>query len=577
MGFGYNKYLTVLAALSVAGVGIVGCSDSSSKRGSSVAAATSGTTAGSTSSTTSASTLGPQLTGAAFVDVDGDKMLSKGDKITLSFDADVAAIQTAADPSKEILLAVGGDTFGTGATIQNATSPKQLEIVLGDAAILRVSAPFDIGKTTPGASSGLNVSYAPSIKGVDSSTIRPAMGPVDVDGTLQAGFMQAGSLNKARGGHAAVTLDDGRVLIVGGAAAKGKGGYVAEAELFDPLTKSFSVVSDLTGDDGYMRRGKIKVRMTNVTAVKLTDGTVLVCGGIGIEKKSFFGLGSEKVDTLESAFLFDPTTNTFSQVGDMAYARHSHTATLMDDGRVAIAGGYNDSFWKKNKTQAPVEIYDPAKKAFEKLGSFISRTKTVEPRMNHSATAIEGGTGILLVGGNYYKGGGFFGLIKPKLQMTKGSEVYRTTKSEKAGDLNAPRMGQSAQLVTPREVLIAGGYDPNGIMGSLELYDSATGAWSTVGSLATTRTGCKIAMDKNEALIIGGTTGTGDVDTVEVFNADSKTMSKDSFKLSTARNGHSVSKLKDGRIMVIGGFSGGTSLDGMDGAPISSAEVFVRQ
>lgn len=318
--------------------------------------------------------------------------------------------------------------------------------------------------------------------------------------------------------------------------------------------------------------------MVNASAVKLADGTVLICGGYGIEKKGLFGLGKEKVDTLEGAYVFDPTTNTFSKVGDMNYSRHSHTATLLNDGKVLIAGGYNDSFWKSDKTQAPFEVYDPAKKTFAKIGSIFSRFKLKEPRQNHTATAIEGGSGVLFAGGEYYSGGGLFGLIKPKLNMAKGAEVARGTNTEKTGNLAEPRMNHAAALVTPREVLIAGGHDHKQLIGSVELYDSATAQWKQVGALSAARTGCQIASDKNQVLIIGGTDGTAEVSKVEVFNADAKQMSADTFSLQNARNGFTVTKLKDGRILVVGGLTGATKdLKGLDGQAIASCELFVRQ
>ncbi len=197
--------------------------------------------------------------------------------------------------------------------------------------------------------------------------------------------------------------------------------------------------------------------------------------------------------------------------------------------------------------------------------------------MNHTATAIENGTGILLTGGNYYKGGYLFGLIKPKLQMTKGAEVVRGTKTESTADLNQARMRHSAAAVTPREVLVAGGHDPSQIHSSLELFDSSTAAWTAKGNLNVARVGATISTDKNLALIIGGTNGTAETDVVEVYDADAKALSTTTYKLANARNGHTATKLKDGRIMVIGGFTGATSYDGLDGQPIADCEVFVRQ
>lgn len=581
--FGYNKYALVLGMLTVAGAS-AGCGGGGGGgKGMAIAATTSGSGA---ASTTSSSVLasGPRVTGASFVDIDSNQMVSKGDKIVLTFASDLAPIATGLNPSKEFELAVQGDTFGSNAAVvTSGLKANECAVVLGDAPALHVSDPFTSGKTTAGSPSGINVSIFASgqLKGKDAGPVAAAATPLDVAGTIASGFRAAPALQLPRGAHSAVELDDGRVLVIGGVAANGgkkAGDFLADAELFDPVTNTWTLVSDLTGQkDGRMMNGKVAVKTAMSTAVKLQDGTVLICGGYGVEKKGLFGLGGEKVDTLETAYVFDPRTNTFSKVGDMKYPRHSHTATLMSDGRVLIAGGYNDSIWSKDKTQAPFEIYDPAKKAFEAPGSIFSRFKSKEQRMNHSATLIENGQGILLAGGNHYEGGGFFGLMKPKLKINVGSEVVRGQQTEKAGDLVAKRINHAAALVAPRNVLLAGGRDDAGAVSALELYDSATASWSAVGSLKTARVGCQIAVDKNLALVVGGFDGSAEVKSVEVFDADAKALAATSFQLTTARTGFTISRLKDGRFLVVGGMAAAQSFDRLAGQALDSCEMFVRQ
>lgn len=583
--FGYNRYALVLAAIGFAGIG-AGCGGGgSSGSGAAIAAATSGSTA---APTTSATPAGAAVIGSVnFVDADGSQTITKGDKLVCSFTKPLQPIPATntIDPATEFSLAVGGDSFGAGAKVEGSANPNECAIVLGDNPVLFVSEAFSVAKTTPGSPSALNVSVFAKgdIKNKEGARVVAAATPVDIAGTLTPGFKAAPAMNRARGQHVAVTLDDGRVLAVGGVAAGGgkkAGDFVGDAEIFDPVTNTWSIV-------GQMKNGSITVKPALGSAVKLNDGTVLICGGIGVEKKggilSIFGLGSEKVDTLETAFIFDPAAGTFTKVGNLKHARHSHTATLMSDGRVLIAGGYNDSIWRKDNTQAPFEIYDPAKKSFETVSGLlgflgIGVFKSKEERQSHSATAIEGGSGILLAGGNHWEGGGLFGLIKPKLKMNKGSEVVRGLKTEKAGDLNTPRLCHGAALVNPRNVLIAGGHDTNGAVGALELYDSATAAWTPAGSLAKPRSGCDVAVDKNRALVIGGFDGSAEVASVEVFDADAKALTQVTYQLAAARNGSAVVSLKDGRILVTGGLTGATkSFDSLDGQALDSCEVFVRQ
>ena len=124
-----------------------------------------------------------------------------------------------------------------------------------------------------------------------------------------------------RGGrqiHTATLLADGRVLVAGGYDANDAA--LASAELYDPKTGTFSPTGSMA-----TARGRH-------TATLLSDGRVLIAGG---GPASWTGAGAY----LASAELYDPKTGTFSPTGSMATARDGHTATLLADGRVLIAGG----------------------------------------------------------------------------------------------------------------------------------------------------------------------------------------------------------------------------------------------
>jgi hypothetical protein len=592
--FGKNKAALILAmTMAIA----TGCGGSSKHRGAStVAPSTSGSTAAATTSgttgapgsgalTTPATTpttnlaLGPELNAVQYEDTDGDQQVSKGDKLVCTFVRDLEPVAQGLDPSVEFELLVTDDTFGTNATLEKGQANNQVAIVLGDEPQLYVSAAFDANKTTAGEASGLNVApNAVGISGQGEGPVQPSSGALDVDGALTAAFHAAGSLNLPRGAHNGVTLDDGRVLIVGGISGTKKGDLVTEPEVYDPLADAFVKTSDLSGSAGLMKRGKVKVGFFKGTAVKLKNGDVLICGGYGVERRGFFGLGKTKIDTLESAFLFHPQTNTFERVGDMVHSRHSHTATLLDDGRVLIAGGYNDSLWRRDKTQAPLEVYDPANKRFQKLGKIFRRLKMKTARMAHSAVALRGGAEVLFSGGAYYKGGGLFGLIKPKLKAATDSEVaIGASKTEKRGAMIAARLMHASAEVSPGKVVAVGGHAlSGGPVGEVEVYDANTGQWAAAGSLRAPRSNPSIAFVRTEALVIGGHTGQAETDQVEVFQRDGAQMSTKTYTLTTARNSCSVNTLPDGRVIVIGGLTGGQrSFLSVDGSPLASAEVFV--
>lgn len=178
-------------------------------------------------------------------------------------------------------------------------------------------------------------------------------------------FSPTASMTRPRSDHTATLLQDGRVLIVGGSENLGvqkAKAALASAELYDPRTGRFATT-------GSMSTG----RSAGQTATLLTDGLVLVAGGNASYVQEV---------PLASAELYDPKTGSFHKTGSMAEARDCHTATLLPDGRVLVAGGDDST----------AELYDPEVGAFGSTGSMI-----VE-RASHSATLLADGR-VLMAGG----------------------------------------------------------------------------------------------------------------------------------------------------------------------------------
>src|SRR5947207_914698 len=165
-----------------------------------------------------------------------------------------------------------------------------------------------------------------------------------------------------RTGHTATALSDGRILISGGRDADGH--LVAASEIFNPETQSSSA------------SGTLHTARVDHSATVLADGRVLVAGGTGAN------------GALSSAEMFDPAhpENGFQTVGSsMSTSRTRHTATLLNDGHVLIAGG---------DAQGSAELFDPA------TGTFMP---TIWPltvaRSGHTATLFTDDS-VLLAGGN---------------------------------------------------------------------------------------------------------------------------------------------------------------------------------
>src|SRR5581483_6916469 len=133
-----------------------------------------------------------------------------------------------------------------------------------------------------------------------------------------------GGLKVARYEHTATRLASGKVLLVGGIGDPLAPRAASEtSEIYSPVTQTFAFGPDL-----------LLLRYEGHAATLLADGRVLITGGYSS------GVGYGAVDEAE---IYDPSSNRFTGAGSMTTPRRFHTATLLADGRVLIAGGYDAS------------------------------------------------------------------------------------------------------------------------------------------------------------------------------------------------------------------------------------------
>ena len=96
----------------------------------------------------------------------------------------------------------------------------------------------------------------------------------------------------------------------------------------------------------------------NHTATLLFNGKVLVAGGA-----NFTGAYPSLFATLADAELYDPATGTWTATGAMTIPRQYHTATLLPDGQVLVAGGTSDVYTgsepDRYNSLSSAELYDP--------------------------------------------------------------------------------------------------------------------------------------------------------------------------------------------------------------------------
>jgi hypothetical protein len=157
--------------------------------------------------------------------------------------------------------------------------------------------------------------------------------PVSMTWTL------TGPMHTSPAFHTATLLTNGQVLIAGGFNPDSSDcGYLASAELFDPVTRTWQLTSAM------------RARRCYFPATLLPNGKVLVAGG-----ENYW----PPVE-LSSAEMYDPATGTWAAEGSMSISNSSFTATLLPSGKVLKAGGikYNNADWRSWVALDDAEIYE---------------------------------------------------------------------------------------------------------------------------------------------------------------------------------------------------------------------------
>ena len=247
---------------------------------------------------------------------------------------------------------------------------------------------------------------------------------------------------------------------------------------------------------------------------------------------------------LSSAELYDPTFNTWALTGSMTDTRWGSTATLLSSGKVLVAGGGDSSV-----VVASAELYDPAKGTWTATGSMAG------PRWLDAATLLASGK-VLVAGGQYGTTCGFGGF-----EALSSAELYdpATGTWTSTGSLAAARHNFTLTLLPSGKVLAASGaVDCGGtLVGSAELYDPGTGNWASAGSLATARQDhTATLLPSGIVLVAGGFNAVGTaLASVEFYDPAVGTWSSGP-SMSTMRANHSATLLASGVVLVAGGTNG---------------------
>lgn len=336
------------------------------------------------------------------------------------------------------------------------------------------------------------------------------------------------------GGTVHFTSSDPRaVLPADSVLTNGTGSF--PVSLFTPSTQTITStdagVATLTGVSN-----SITVNLAQVTSIPMTaarefhtatlldDGKVLVAGG------------NDGSTILSTAEVFDPSTGNFAAKGSLSIARKESTATLLGNGKVLIAGGLGAN----GQALTSAELYDPAS------GTFSLTDAMSIQRAEHTATLLNNGK-VLIIGGLQALGSS---------QNTATSELFDpdTETFSATGSMTDARGNHVAALLKNGKVLVAGGNATDGsVLASAEIFDPVTGSFETTGNMGSPRESFTAAvLADGKVLITGGDLVTSTYSSAEIFDSSKGTFTITEL-MTIPRQWHTATTLSSGTVLVIGG------------------------
>jgi Kelch motif len=334
----------------------------------------------------------------------------------------------------------------------------------------------------------------------------------------------------------------------------------------------------------FVSLGNLVINRDGPTATLLQDGTVLIAGG------------TDGVNALASAELFDPSTDTFTLLSSqMSTPRWNHSATLMGNGEVLIEGGYNHLPQGSDSALGTAEIYDPTTRTFSSPIAMLnnhSYNEYEDTLLSSGQVFLPGGetgwtqsncytvlssaqlfdpvhqtfsytSGTLNPGRQAFRsvmlGNGkvvLFGGFPPPCGLLSTLEIYDPVSqsfTQSSSQMSVPREAHTATLLQDGTVLIAGGFSG---YSAAELYIPASDSFVPVGSMETIRFHHSATLLGNGLVLMAGGYVNGNYDptaSAELFDPASRSFPPSLLNMTTARAAHRAVKLNDGRVLIVGG------------------------
>ncbi|HDR8961296.1 Kelch repeat-containing protein [Burkholderia vietnamiensis] len=240
------------------------------------------------------------------------------------------------------------------------------------------------------------------------------------------------------------------------------------------------------------------------------------------------------------------TAGVWQSTTRMVLARYGHTATLLPNGKVLVAGGFGGP--GGGGLLAVSELYDPAHPKWSKAGAMVL------PRQAHKA--------VLLADGNVLVAGGL-AADSNNLSATPSAEVYSPTRGvwNRVGNMATGRLGHTMTVLKDGRVLVTGGHRADDVMdddafASAELFNPTDGQWAVTASMSIGRRGHTATLLPNgKVLVVGGRMAGSNGDATamaELFDPVKDTWVAVA-PMRNARYGHSATLLRSGKVLVVVG------------------------
>ncbi|MEZ4309529.1 MAG: kelch repeat-containing protein [Polyangiaceae bacterium] len=244
--------------------------------------------------------------------------------------------------------------------------------------------------------------------------------PILVDPVWSA----TGSMVTGRYSNTATLLSSGKVLVAGGSKA---GVQLKAAELYDPNSGTWASTADM-----------LEARV-EPTANALPNGKVLVAGG------SNFG------NPLATTEIYDPATGAFSAALPMATPRQFHTATSLSSGKILVAGGRSTDVYCPGVTCATAELYNPV------TATWSSAPSMPFTKESHTATLLQDGRVLVVGGASWGVCGNGTSYSAPSIAVRIYDPMTDAWTSAPSLPGNTGRTLHTSALLPNGQVLVAGG------------------------------------------------------------------------------------------------------------------------